>query len=121
MALLDEAIDASGGLRRWNGLKRFVLQLSIDGARFSRLGQAGRFKDVVAEGSTQTQLLRFTGFGGPDTCGLYRPEGVTIEAADGQVLRRCGSPRQAFRHAGADRSGADLYLVFFCGFAVWNY
>ena len=121
MTLLDEVIEASGGMARWNSSKRFTLQLSIDGALFSRIGRAGRFKDVVAEGSTQTQLVRFTGFSGPDKCGLYQPECVTIEGPDGQVLRTASSPQQSFRDPAKDAPWDDLYLVFFCGVSVWNY
>jgi hypothetical protein len=121
MTLLDEVIEASGGMARWNSLRRFTLQLSIDGALFSGIGQAGRFKDIAAEGSTQTQLVRFTGFTGPDKCGLYQPDCVTIEGLDGRVLRTLRSPRQNFRDHSRDAPWDELYLLFFCGFSVWNY
>src|SRR5262245_6678719 len=80
MALLDEVIKASGGLGRWNELRRFTLHLSIEGTLFSRFGQAGRFKDLVAEGSIYTQSVRFTGFTGPEHSALYEPDCVTIES-----------------------------------------
>ena len=51
MALLDDAIEASGGLARWNKLQRFTLHLSIKGTLFSRIGRARQFKDLIAEGS----------------------------------------------------------------------
>jgi hypothetical protein len=121
MTLLDEVIEASGGMARWRSLKRFTLQLSIDGALLSRLGQAGRFKDIVAEGSTQTQLVRFTGFDGPDACGLYQPECVTIEGTDGRVRRTWLNPQHSFRDHAKDTSWDELCLIFFCGFSIWNY
>lgn len=64
--------------------------------------------------------MRFTGFSGPDKCGLYQPERVSIERPDGQVLRTWCSPQQSVRDP-ADAPWDDLYLVFFCGFSVWNY
>jgi hypothetical protein len=120
MRLLDEVIEASGGMRRWNELKRFSLQFSIDGALFSHAGQAGRCKDMVAEGSTRNQSVRFTGFSDPGKCGLYQPECVTIEGPEGNVLRSCRNPQQAFREHAREVLWDELFLVFFCGFSVWN-
>ena len=121
MTLLDDAIEASGGTARWSGLKRFTLQLSIEGALFSRVGQPGGFKDMVAEGSTRSQSVRFTGFADPGKCGLFQPDCVSIESPEGNVLSSWRNPRQAFRDHARDTPWDELYLVFFCGFSVWNY
>ncbi len=102
MTLLDEVIEANGGLARWNGLKRFTLQLSINGALLSSIGHAGRFKYIAAEGSTRTELVRFTGFTGPDNSGLYEPDCVTIEGKGGEVLRTLHDPQQRFRDRAQD-------------------
>jgi hypothetical protein len=121
MALLDDAIEASGGMARWTKVKRFTLQLSIDGALFSRIGQAGSFKDIVAEGSTETQSVRLTGFTGSGSLGLYQPDCVTIESLAGDVLRTWHNPRQAFFDSVATAKWDELHCVFFCGFSLWNY
>jgi hypothetical protein len=121
MALLDDAIEASGGMARWNKLERFTLHLSIDGALLSRVGQASRFKEMVAEGSTRNQSVRFTGFADPGKCGLYQPNYVTIESPQGNTLRIWQNPHQAFRDQAKTTPWDELYLVFFCGFSVWNY
>ena len=116
MLLLDEAIEASGGIERWRRLTRFSLQLSIDGSLFSRAGQAGRFRDIVAEGSTRGQVVRVAGFAGPDKCGIYRPECVTIEGGGGGVLRCWSTPQKSL----SDQVRDELYMIFICGFSVWN-
>lgn len=121
MALLDEAIEACGGMARWNGLERFTLQLSIDGALLSRVGQAGRFKEMVAEGSTRNQSVRFTGFNNSGKRGMYQPDCVTIESPEGIVLRSWRNPHQAFQNQVTNTPRDELYLIFFCGFSVWNY
>jgi hypothetical protein len=121
MALLDDVIKASGGLARWNELRRFTLHLSIEGTLFSRFGQAGRFKDLVAEGSIYTQSVRFTGFTGPEHSALYEPDCVTIESPDGRVLRNWDNPSLIFPDHGKDPLTDELHLVFFCGFSIWNY
>jgi hypothetical protein len=121
MALLDDAIEASGGLARWNKLKRFTLHLSIKGTLFSRIRQDGQFKDLIAEGSTRTQSVRFTGLTGGEMCGSFQPDSVTIESLDGQVLRTWRDPGLTFPDHAKDALTDDLQLVFFCGFSIWNY
>ena len=121
MALLDDAIEASGGVARWNRLQRFTLHLSIRGTLFSRAGRARQFKDLVAEGSTRTQSVRFMGLTRGEKRGSYRPDLVTIENHDGQVLRTWLNPSLQFLDHGNDPLADDLHLVFFCGFSIWNY
>ena len=121
MTLLEDAIKASGGLERWKKMQRFTLHLSIEGTLFSRSGQAGRFKDLVAEGSTQTQSVRFIGFTGPETTGLYQPDCVTIESLDGLISRTWRNPSLGFPDHAKDPLSDDLHLVFFCGMSIWNY
>jgi hypothetical protein len=120
MALLDDVIDAGGGMARWNSVSRFTLHLSIGGALFSAAGHADHFKDVIAEGSTRTQFVRFTGITGGDKCGSFQPDAITIESLDGQILRTWHSPSLAFRGTGEHPLADELHLIFFCGVTVWN-
>jgi hypothetical protein len=121
MALLDDAIDACGGLARWNSLNRFTLHLSVSGSLFSEAGHAREFKDVTAEGSTRTQSVRFTGITGGEQSGSFQPDAVTIESLDGQVLRTWRNPSLAFAANGAHALADELHLVCFCSVAIWNY
>jgi hypothetical protein len=121
MALLDDAIDASGGMARWNSLNRFTLHLSVGGALLSSAGHAGEFKDVTAEGSTRTQSVRFIGITGGEHSGSFQPDAITIESPEGEVLRTWHNPSLAFPEAGSPALADELNLVFFCGVAIWNY
>jgi hypothetical protein len=121
MALLDDAIDACGGLPRWNSLSRFTLHLSVGGSLFSDAGHAREFKDVTAEGSTRTQSVRFTGITGGEQSGAFQPDAITIESLDGQVLRTWRNPSLAFPTNGAHALSDELHLVCFCGVQIWNY
>ena len=121
MALLDDAIDACGGLARWNSLSRFTLHLSVGGSLFSDAGHAREFKDVTAEGSTRTQSVRFTGITGGEQSGAFQADAITIESLDGQVLRTWRNPSLAFPTNGTHALADELHLVFFCGVQIWNY
>ncbi|SFO95080.1 hypothetical protein SAMN05216330_105115 [Bradyrhizobium sp. Ghvi] len=121
MALLDDAIDASGGLARWTRLSRFTLHLSFGGMLFTEAGHAGHFKDVIAEGSTRTQSVRFTGITGGQGCASFQPDSVTIESIDGEILRTWRHPQLRLPEDAIHPLADELHLVFFCGFAIWSY
>jgi hypothetical protein len=121
MALLDDVIDASGGMARWNSLSRFTLHLSVAGTLFSSTGHASEFKDVTAEGSIRTQSVRFTGITGGEHSGSFQPDAITIESLEGEILRTWPNPSLAFTETGSPALADELHLVFFCGVAIWNY
>lgn len=121
MALLDDVIDASGGMARWNSLNRFTLHLSVGGTLFSSAGHAREFKDVTAEGSTRTQSVRFTGITGGEYSGSFQPDAITIESLDGDVLRSWPNPSLAFPEVDPSALADELHLIFFCGVAIWSY
>jgi hypothetical protein len=121
MALLDDVIDASGGMARWNTLSRFTLHLSVAGTLFSSTGHASEFKDVTAEASIRTQSVRFTGITGGEHSGSFQPDAITIESLEGEILRTWPNPSLAFTETGSPALADELHLVFFCGVAIWNY
>jgi hypothetical protein len=121
MALLDEAIEASGGLALWNRLTRFTLQLSIDGALLTQVSEAARFKDIVAEGCFRRRFVRLTGFADAGRSGVYRPDYVAIENSEGEVLRAWNNPHLAFQQEAEETFHEEPYLVFLCGFSIWDY
>ncbi|MDU3129055.1 MAG: hypothetical protein E6699_16355 [Bradyrhizobium sp.] len=120
MALLDEVIDANGGIAHWESLSRFTQHLSIGGTLFSGAGHAREFKDVIAEGSTRTQSVRFTGIMGGELSGSLQPDAITIESVDGEILRTWSNPGLPF-DAGPQILSDELHLIFFCGVTIWNY
>jgi hypothetical protein len=119
MGLLKDALDAAGGLDRWEELGQFTVYLSIKGELFDKNGKAGLLSELVAEGSTRTQSLRITGFIAPDKCCTYQPDRVAIENLDGTTLQDRGNPRAAW-HSRCT-SWDDLDLAYFLGFSLWNY
>ena len=93
MDLLDKALRASGGLDLWRLTRRFTLHMSITGLLCTERCSAAQLKELVVEGSTQTQALEITGFGRADLRALYRPDCVALEGQDARrLMERQGSP-----------------------------
>jgi hypothetical protein len=121
MTLLAEVIESHGGARRWRQLRRFCAHMSITGALLADKGQADTLKDVVVDGSTRDQCLRFTGFTAPDRRATYRPDRVTVESCDGRVLAARDEPLAAFAGHTDSTRWDDLHLAYVIGYANWNY
>ena len=121
MGLLDDALQASGGLDLWRQLRRFTVHMSIGGVLCAEKCGGAQLKDLVVEGCTREQDLEMTGFTAPDKRALYRPDGVALEGCDGTVLKeRRASPaqfQQELRASGWD----ELHLAYYYGSLIWNY
>lgn len=121
MTLLDDAVSASGGLDQWRRLCRFTFHISIQGSLLAHSAAARHLKDAVAEGCTQTQWVRFTGFNGTDRCAVYRPDQVSIESLDGAPLEVRNDPRAALQTHGGAASWDELDVAYVCGLSIWNF
>ena len=117
MALLDDALAASGGVDRWQELTGFTAHVSIDGSLIAR---GGGLRDMVAEGSTRTQCVRVGGFIGSDQWATYAPDRATLERLDGSVLASRRRPGEHFPGEGSHQAWDDLDLVYFCGLSLWT-
>jgi hypothetical protein len=121
VSLLANALRASGGLDLWRLTRRFTLHMSITGSLCTARCGAVQLKELVVEGSTQTQDLEIIGFADADLRALYRPDWVALEGQDGRRLKeRQGSPEE-FRSGLQSATWDKLQLAHYCGYLIWNY
>jgi hypothetical protein len=119
--LLAIAIDAHGGMRRWDRLTRFSAAASITGTIWDRTERPGLLTDVVLDGDTRRQRLRITPFPSAGHSATWEPEHQTIETAEGGVLAERRDPASAF--VGPDRNSPwdEFQVACFASEASWNY
>jgi hypothetical protein len=120
MSLLQDVLEANGGIGRWQQLRRFTAHMAIDGDLLARKGRGGLLENVVAEGNTRHQSVHISGFTAPNKYGLYRPDRVAVETADGTVLAERSDPRPAFTSHDQDTPWDDLHLAYYCGCWCWS-
>ena len=121
MGLLEKALHVSGGLDLWRLTRRFTLHMSITGELCATRHGTGQLKELVVEGSTQTQDLAIAGFADANLRLLYRPDWVALEGQDALPLRqRHGSPEE-FRSGLRSSTWDELQLAHYCGYLIWNY
>jgi hypothetical protein len=121
VSLLEKALRASGGLDPWRLTRRFTLHISIAGSLCSARCSTAQLKELVVEGSTQTQALEITGFVRPDLRALYRPNWVALEGRGARRLMERQESPEEFRSALQSTTWDELQLAHYCGYLIWNH
>lgn len=118
--LLDLAIEAHGGWKRWQKLSRVSAQANLGGGVWARKGQTGT-PNVRITAEFHAQHVELDPFKAPGTRGVYEPGLVAIETTDGHVLESRKDPRASFAGHQLTTPWDDLQLLYFRGYAAWTY
>ena len=121
VGFLEKVLRVSGGLDLWRSTRRFTVHMSVAGSLCAARCGTAQLRELVVEGSTQTQALEIIGFARADLRALYRPDWVALEGQDARrVMERQGSPEE-FRGELQATTWDELQLAHYCGYLIWNY
>jgi hypothetical protein len=119
--LLQTAIEAHGGLERWNQLSSVSARLIQGGVLWPFKGQPGVLDDVVVTARLHEERVSHRPFGAADRHSAFTPERVAIETDDGTVLEALDQPRASFAGHAPETRWSTLQLAYFVGTAMWTY
>jgi hypothetical protein len=119
--LLETAIEAHGGLERWNQLSTVSARLIQGGALWALKGQPGVLDDVVVTASLHEERVSHRPFGAADRHSAFTPQRVAIETDDATVLEALDQPRSSFAGHVLETPWSTLQLAYFVGTAMWTY
>lgn len=120
-ALLDEAIDAHGGLARWREFDSLSATLVTSGEFWS---MKGLIQDVDPRRMTidlHRQWACVAPFGDPSWHSEFTPARVAVVARDGTVIAERSEPRSAFTGHAQATPWDPLHRAYFNGYALWTY
>jgi len=117
--LAMQAMDAHGGLERWNRFTTLSAHLIDGGVLWAAKGKAGVLADVTVTIDLREEKASHWPFGSPARRSRFEPQRVAIEDIDGQVLEELLQPRDSF-HGHLDH-WSDLQVAYFAGYAMWTY
>lgn len=118
--LLKKAVDAHGGLDRWNQTRSIQVAASITGAIWFVKGQGDYLKDIVMTVDTRKQKL-VTDFPGQDKRFVFQPSQVVMERIDGTVIEVRDEPERSFDGQKRETPWDGLHVAYFQGEALWTY
>jgi hypothetical protein len=120
--LLQTAVDAHGGLERWNELASVQARLVQGGALWGLKGHEGLLDDVVVTANLHEERVSHSPFGAPDRHSAFAPpDRVAIEQDDGTVVDVLEQPRATFAGHTLETPWTQVQLAYFVGTAMWTY
>jgi len=118
--LLNLAVNAHGGLERWNKVKSLKVAASITGAIWFVKGKGDALKNVVMTVDTKAECL-VTDFPGQDKRSIFEPAHIVIEKVDGTIIESRDNPEESFKSQQRETPWDDIDVTYFCGEALWTY
>ena len=118
--LLDRAVEAHGGLERFERTERVAADLRLSGWAFPLKFQRGAFANYTGTVSTRKPYAVLAPHPEAGKRGVFDNGDVRIETDAGEVVEERANARAAFgfrRNIWWD----DLDLLYFGGYALWGY
>ena len=113
--LLDNIVEARGGLNRWNELQTVSAHLIQGGALWTAKGQQGVLDDVFVTARLHEEWASHHPFGARDRRSVFTPERVAIQTDDGTVIEEIEQPRASFTGHTLQTPWTTLQLAYFVG------
>jgi hypothetical protein len=118
--LLKQAVDAHGGLDRWNKVNAIQVAASITGAIWYVKGKPDILKNVVLTAETRNQRVTID-FPGQDKRAIFEPNRVVIETESGSLIESRDNPEKSFEGQQRETPWDDIHVAYFVGEALWTY
>src|ERR1700733_8655020 len=118
--LLQKAVDAHGGLKRWNEISCVTVAASLTGAIWFVKSQGDYLKNVVMTVDTRKERMT-TDFPGQDKRLLFTPERLVMERRDGTLIQVRDNPETSFEGKTRETPWDDLHVAYFQGEALGTY
>jgi hypothetical protein len=118
--LLEQAVEAHGGLANWKKHRAASLKLDVGGAIWQVKEQPGMFRDLELDASLDRQHISMTS----RTAGWkgeFTPDLVRVETLGQDSVERRDAPRSAFEGHTQATPWDRLHALYFSGYALWSY
>src|SRR5712664_1347595 len=94
--LAQLAIQAHGGLERWNRFSTVSAHLIQGGVFWGVKGKAGVLTDVTIKVDLRGERVTHWPFGTPARRSRFEPQRVALENGSGEILEELRQPRSSF-------------------------
>lgn len=119
--LLELAINAHGGLKRWNELSTASAHLENGGVLWPMKGHADFIHPSRVTVNLHQQKSSHSPFLKPGQRTSVEAHRVAIETIEGKVLQERLNPRDSFQGHQLETPWDELHLAYFAGYAMWTY
>ncbi|EXJ70163.1 uncharacterized protein A1O5_06231 [Cladophialophora psammophila CBS 110553] len=122
--LLNAVLDAAGGVDHFEQVEWIEVVANVSGAFWSKKGYPKR-RLMTGYVDTKRPRVVFYNFGAhldePHLRWIWTPKHLSVERANGTVVLSRSDPSKHFEGHVLSTPWDDLDLLYFSGYAVWNY
>ena len=119
--LLALAVEAHGGLARWNELTSVRGEFAIGGAIWGFKGVPDVLADITVALDLHTENVTLDPVGGPDTHTVFADGRLKLLSAAGDVVQSVDDPEAAMAALAYDAPWDALNAAYFASEAWWTY
>jgi hypothetical protein len=119
--LLQDVLEAHGGLRRWQELTQVQATIVTDGAFWTMKSVKQDQDPRRVTAALHEQRLSLAPFGDPDWHLDFSPEHVAIRKSGGDAIIETHDPRGSFKGHEMRTPWDPLQRAYFSGYALWTY
>jgi hypothetical protein len=119
--LLDFALEAHGGLRRWNDFQTLRADLSIAGAIWEVKQCPGLLTSKTFELQTHHEELSITPYFEPGLRTVFVPDRQILETLTGEMVEAREHPETAFANQVRETPWDKFHAALFASEALWTY
>jgi hypothetical protein len=122
--LLDNVLDAHGGLANWNQVSTVTAEIAVGGPFWAPRGWPDLAPTLTISMDARREHITTTPFPGPDQCAVFdvEPERLAIHTTSGKVVDERIDPRPGFPPFDLQTTTWDaIQTAYFTSCANWNY
>jgi hypothetical protein len=120
-ALLQQVLEAHGGLDRWKRLARVDATIVSGGGFFALKGILQDAEPRQMTAWLHEERSSVMPFGAPDQRSMFTPDRIAVEKLDGTVLAERYVPKDSFAGHQMHTPWDPLHRAYFNGEALWTY
>lgn len=119
--LLNKALNAHGGLDRWNSYPRIEASMDVGGLLWQQKGHAETVAQTHYTAKLHRQEATLHAFGGPTRRVEFSPERLQWIDESGHVLDQRDQPRRSFEEHTNEAPWDLFHTAYFNSYALWTY
>jgi hypothetical protein len=119
--LLEQVLQAHGGLDRWNSFEKVQATIITGGQLFGMKGTPQDSTPRRMTVATKREWASVTPYGADDQRTDFTPNRIAIEKIDGPVVKQRQDPAEHAEGKPVDAPWDPLDRAYFNGYALWTY
>jgi hypothetical protein len=119
--LLEFALNAHGGLRRWHACNDMKAEISVKGTLWALKQRLDGPTYMTISAATHEEHVILHPFPSANSQAFFEPDCVTFETVNEELLDSRDYPHEARLGSSSKAIWDNFDIAYFCSYTLWNY